>query len=67
MKKQDVHLLDARRRLGRDLEHDVGVLRRGRAAARPRTTFGERPLVEKPMTTSPPRTKPRTCRSNTSS
>src|SRR5581483_11767327 len=38
-----------------------------RAAARPRTTFGDRPLVEKPTTTSPLRTKPRTWRSNTSS
>src|SRR5206468_3041777 len=38
-----------------------------RAAARPRTTFAERPLVEKPITTSPSRTKPRTWRSNTSS
>ena len=38
-----------------------------RAAASPRTTFAERPLVLKAIATSPPRTKPRTCRSKTSS
>ena len=77
VQQQQVHLLDARGRGRRDDERVVGVLRGRRAVAageehrrraplaraasqRP-TTFGERPLVVNPTTTSPVPTSACTC------